>query len=265
MAGEKLRLNKAIAQAGLASRREAERLIRSGVVRLNGAVVTEMGATLDPSVDRLEVHGKTVRITGGDVREVWALYKPKQCVSTLNDPEGRPSLADFLPRTATRLFPVGRLDYDAEGLILLTNDGDLAQRMAHPSYGVEKVYLVKVKGLVTQESIRKLGEGPMLEGRKRQGVKARVLHVRNDKTWVEVTLREGIHHHIKKVFSGVGHRVLKIKRYRIGPVELGEMNPGDTRKLGRVETTWMMERQKSGPRPNIRRSTPRPHPPLGTR
>lgn len=247
MSGEKMRLNKAIAAAGVASRREADRLIQSGAVRLNGDVVTEMGTTMNPDEDRLEVNGRTIKMPKKGRREVWALYKPKNTVSTLSDPEGRPTLADFFPRTSLRLFPVGRLDYDAEGLILLTNDGDLAQRMAHPSFGVEKIYLVKVKGVTTQEELRELGKGPVLDGRKRQGIKARVLHVRNDKTWVEVTLKEGIHHHIKKVFAGIGHRVLKIKRYRIGTVELGEMKPGETRKLGQTETTWMMERKKHSP------------------
>lgn len=245
MSEETIRLNKAIARAGLASRREADRLIAAGQVRLNGQVVTELGTTLDPAKDRLEVEGRTVPLQVASTREVWALYKPKNCVSTLSDPEGRPTVADYFPRTASRLFPVGRLDYDAEGLILLTNDGELAQQVAHPSYGVEKVYLVKVKGLVGPESLKALAQGPVLDGRKRQGVKARVLHNRNDKTWLEVTLKEGVQHHIKKVFADVGHRVLKIKRYRIGAVELGEMQPGETRKLGRAETAWMLERQKA--------------------
>ena len=242
MIGAGIRLNKAIALAGLASRREADALIRRGEVRLNGVVVHELGVLMVPGEDALEVAGQVVEVPSTLRAELWALYKPKQCVSTLSDPEGRPSLADYLPRSAGRLFPIGRLDYDAEGLILLTNDGELAHRVAHPSFGVEKVYLVKVKGLVQPEAVHNLGRGPVLEGRRRSGVKARILHTRNDKTWLEVILREGIQHHIKKMFAAEGYRVLKIKRYQVGPIELGELGPGQVRKLGRADMEALLGR-----------------------
>ncbi len=244
-----LRLNKAIALAGLASRREADALIRRGQVRLNGEVVQEPGATMVPGSDALEVAGRPVVVPSQVQPELWALYKPKRCVSTLHDPEGRPCLADYLPRAARRLFPIGRLDYDAEGLILLTNDGALAQHVAHPSYGVEKVYLVKVRGLVEPAALRRLGQGPLLEGRRRQTVRARLLHTHNDKTWLEVTLREGIQHHIKKMFAAEGYRVLKIKRFSVGAVELGELEPGQARKLGRTEIAALLGH---GARPRTR-------------
>ena len=248
---EAIRLNKAIALAGLASRREADALIRRGQVRLNGALVRKPGATMVPGVDELEVDGRPVTVPSAVRTELWALYKPKGCVSTLHDPEGRPCLADYLPRGAAgRLFPIGRLDYDAEGLILLTNDGELAQRVAHPSFGVDKVYLVKVKGLVQPAALGRLGRGPQLEGRRRQRVRARVLHTLTDKTWREVTLREGIQHHIKKMFAAEGHRVLKIKRYQVGPVELGDLEPGRTRKLGKAEIDALLGR---GARPRAAR------------
>jgi 23S rRNA pseudouridine2605 synthase len=249
MTVERLRLNKAIALAGLASRREADALLRRGVVRLNGRVA-EPGESMLPGTDRLEVSGRAVTVPVAPVPELWALYKPKACVSTLHDPEGRPCLADHLPRSAGRLFPIGRLDYDAEGLILLTNDGDLAHRVAHPSFGVDKVYLVKVKGLVQPEALRRLGHGPQLEGRRRQSVRARVLHTHNDKTWLEVTLREGIQHHIKKMFSAEGHRVLKIKRFQVGPVGLDALTPGRTRKLGRTEIEALLAGRRSKPPQN---------------
>ena len=235
MTQQSIRINKALARAGLASRRQAERMILAGQVRLNGEVVRELGVLVTPGTDRLEVDGKTVRIRLTQTREMWALYKPKGCISTLKDPQGRATIADYFPPGGNRLFPVGRLDYDAEGLILLTNDGELSHRIAHPSFGMEKIYLVKIKGLVNPENLRKLSRGPVLEGKKRQQVKVRVLHHRNDKTWLEVTLREGIQHHIKKMFAKIGHRVLKIKRYQIGPVELGDMKPGQCRKLGAEE------------------------------
>lgn len=230
---ESLRLNKAIARAGLVSRRAAEKLVLAGEVRLNGEVVRDLAVSVHPGEDVLEVQGKRLVLKEKNKAEVWALYKPKRYVSTMHDPQGRPSLQDLLPPTQSRLFPVGRLDYDAEGLILLTNDGDFAQQVAHPSHSVEKVYLVKVKGLVPPQALKRLAEGPVLDGRKKRGVRARVLHNLEDKTWLEVTLREGVQHHIKKMFLWVGHRVIKIKRYQIGPVTLGEMEPGGVRKLGK--------------------------------
>jgi len=225
-----IRLQKAIAQAGLASRRAAEEMIRAGQVRVNGQVVRRLGTCLAPE-DALEVDGRPVDWARAPATEVWALYKPRRCVTTLHDPEGRPTVADLLPRGGPRLFPVGRLDYDAEGLLLLTNDGALAQRIAHPSQGVAKVYLVKVKGLVSAETLARLREGPHLDGRRRTPVRARVLHTLADKTWLEVTLKEGIQHHIKKMFAQHGHRVLKIKRYSVGPVALEDMRPGELRRL----------------------------------
>jgi 23S rRNA pseudouridine2605 synthase len=226
-----IRIQKAMAQAGVASRREAERMIQDGHVRVNGAEVVQQGRLLHPG-DTLEVAGRKIIWEVRAAPELWALYKPKRCVSTLSDPQGRRTVKDFFPRTAQRLFPVGRLDYDAEGLLLLTSDGALAQQVMHPSFGMPRVYLVKVKGDVQRETLRKLGQGIELEGKVRQPARTRVLHTVNDKTWLEVVLKEGIQHHIKKMFQAVGHPVLKIKRYQIGPIELGDLNPGQTRRLG---------------------------------
>ncbi|MDH4224478.1 MAG: rRNA pseudouridine synthase [Deltaproteobacteria bacterium] len=226
-----VRLQKAMADAGLASRREAENLIRQGLVRVNGQVVTEMGVKVMPGQDRLEISGQTVRLTPPTVREVWAFYKPKRCVSTLSDPQGRPTIKDYFPPTRQRLVPVGRLDYDAEGLMLLTSDGEFAQRVAHPSHGVHKVYLVKVKGLVDPAALARQAQEPVLDGKRRQEIQARILHTINQKTWMEVVLREGIKHHIKKFFMTMGHRVEKIKRFQVGPVGLDDLQPGQSRKL----------------------------------
>jgi pseudouridine synthase len=225
------RLQKVIAQAGVASRRHAEQMILAGSVRVNGRVVQELGTCVVPGKDRLEVEGRPLRWPEGPPREVWALYKPKRCVTTLDDPEGRSTVKEFFPRTRARLIPVGRLDYDAEGLILLTNDGDLANRVAHPSHDVPKTYFVKVKGLVTREHLQALRGGPRIGGRAHRSARARVLHTVGDKTWLEVTLKEGIHHHIKRMFAALGYRVLKIKRYQIGPVALEELAPGECRRL----------------------------------
>ena len=245
-----VRLQKAIARAGLASRRAAERLIEAGSVRVNGRVVREAGTSLLPGQDLLEVDGRPVAWEEPRSREVWALYKPKGCVSTLHDPQGRATIRDFFPRTGTRLFPVGRLDYDTEGLILITNDGELANRVAHPSHSVEKTYLVKVRGLVNPESLKSLQKGPILGGRKKRPVRAHLLHTVNDKTWLEVTLQEGTHHHIKKMFAAEGFPVLKIKRYRIGPVALQNLVPGEIRRLNAREIAVLAgEPAAAGARP----------------
>lgn len=246
MTAERIRAHKAIAAAGLASRREAERMIQAGLVRINGEVVREPGASVVPGEDILELDGTTVPLVQAQKRELWALYKPRDCVSTLHDPEGRPTLKDFFPRSAARLFPIGRLDYDAEGLILLTNDGALAHQIAHPSFQVRKTYLVKVKGLVLPEALTRLGRGPVLEGRSRSPVRARVLHTVNDKTWLEVTLTEGIQHHIKKMFAAEGHRVLKIKRFQIGPITLEEMQPGQCRRLSEQDIEALLQPDAKG-------------------
>ena len=256
---EGIRAHKAIARAGLASLREAEQLIRQGHVRINGKVVRTPGCSVIPGHDKLEVDGVAVN-WGTPTPEVWALYKPRGCVTTLHDPQGRPTVRDFFPRAKSRLFPIGRLDYDAEGLILLTNNGALAQRIAHPSFGVEKTYLVKIKGFLEPEELQHLAAGPLLDGRRRSA-RVRVLHTINDKTWLEVILREGIHHHIKKMFRKIGHRVLKIKRYQIGSVALADMQPGDVRRLSDVELaalTGAPQRSRVRPRPRAQHSADTP-------
>lgn len=236
---EGVRLQKAIADAGFASRREAERMIADGLVRVNGETVQEMGVRVVPSRDRIEVEGRA--LPGQPARrDVWALYKPKRCVTTLHDPEGRPTVADFFPRNAGRLFPIGRLDYDAEGLLLLTNNGEFAQRVAHPSHSVAKTYLVKVKGPISQAELLEWNQGPRLDGRQLRPVRARVLHTVHDKTWCEVVLQEGIHHQIKRMFEAIDHRVLKIKRFSIGSVTLEDMRPGESRRLSAREQAELL-------------------------
>ena len=235
-----IRINKAIAQSGVASRREADRLISQGLVRVNGEPVLRPGLEIESGRDRLEVNGREVAFSRPPAREVWALYKPKNCVTTLDDPQGRTTIKEFFPRGSPRLFPVGRLDYDAEGLILITNDGTLAQRVAHPSFSVRRVYLVKVKGLVDKEALERLVRKPTLDGVGRRPARARILHHHNDKTWLEVALWEGIHHHIKKLFASLEHRVLKIKRYQIGPVELADLEPGKSRRLSKAEVSALL-------------------------
>ncbi len=230
----KLRLQKFIAQAGIASRRKAEELISQGRVLVNGEVISKMGVQVDPETDHVRIDGKPVLLKTSR-RIVYALYKPKACVTTLDDPQGRETIVSFFPKTSKRLFPIGRLDYDAEGLILLTNDGELAQNIAHPTKHIWKEYLVKIKGKIDRPEINALKTGPLIDGKKRQPVKVKFLHFINDKSWLSVSLQEGLKHHLKKMFANIGYPVLKIKRYRIGNIELKEMQPGEIRKLADAE------------------------------
>ena len=233
-----IRLHKAIAAAGMASRRKAEKLIAEGRVRVNGEIVREMGLRVVPGKDRVEVEGEP--LPAKPKREVWALYKPRGCVTTLSDPEERKTIAEFFPRTRSRLFPVGRLDYDAEGLILLTNDGEFAQRIGHPSHSVPKTYLVKVQGLVDPAALAQSARAPMIDGQRRRPLSARVLHNLNGKTWCELVLREGLNQEIKKFFEALGHRVLRLKRFQIGSLMLDAMRPGESRRLNPEEIAGLL-------------------------
>ena len=231
----RVRIQKVIAQAGITSRRSAEGLIEAGRVTLNGETVSTLGTQMTPGVDVLEVDGERVRMPQPKDQVVYALYKPKNCITSLHDPQGRTTIREFFPKTNRRLFPVGRLDYDAEGLIFVTNDGELANQLMHPKFKVWKSYFVKVRGKVEDARLAPLRRGITLERRQHQPVKVKVLHFVNDKTWLEVSLREGTNQQIKKMLLRVGYRVLKIKRFRIGRLTLGEMSPGESRRLSQDE------------------------------
>jgi len=228
---EPVRIQKVIAQAGVASRRAAEDLIRAGEVMLNGEIVKQMGRKMLIGKDHLSVQGRRVAIPPQQKTEVYALYKPKNCITTLKDPQGRATIKDFFPQTSARLFPVGRLDYDAEGLILLTNDGDLAHQLMHPRYKVSKGYFVKVRGITENKALSELRRGPVIDYRRHLRVRVKILHTVNDKTWLELFLREGTNRQIKKMFQKIGYPVQKIKRFQIGPIDLGDLQSGESRPL----------------------------------
>ena len=232
---EPVRIQKVIAQAGVASRRAAEDLIRAGEVMLNGEIVKQMGRKMLIGKDHLSVQGRRVAIPPQQKTEVYALYKPKNCITTLKDPQGRATIKDFFPQTSSRLFPVGRLDYDAEGLILLTNDGDLAHQLMHPRHNVSKGYFVKVRGITENKALSELRRGPVIDYRRHLRVRVKILHTVNDKTWLELFLREGTNRQIKKMFNKIGYPVQKIKRFQIGPIVLGDLQSGETRALSPKE------------------------------
>ena len=237
---EPIRIQKVIAKAGVASRRAAENLIRAGHVLLNGEVVKEMGRKMLIGKDHLSVEGRRVEIFLKQKTEVYALYKPKNCITTLSDPQGRVTINEYFPQTKVRLFPVGRLDYDAEGLILLTNDGDLAHQLTHPRHNISKGYFVKVQGIVENKLLTELRRGPVIDDRRHQRVRIKILHNVNDKTWLELFLKEGTNRQIKKMFKKIGYPVKKIKRFQIGHIMLGDLKSGESRALSSKEIEQIM-------------------------
>ncbi len=252
------RLQKIIAAAGIASRRKAEELITSGLVSVNGQTVTELGSKADPERDRIKVNGRPV---GAPERPVYLLlHKPKGYVTTLSDPERRPTVLDLVRGVGARVYPVGRLDYASEGLLLLTNDGELARALMHASSHVRKTYLVKVSGKPSEEEIEKLRQGiklpperaPLktpLRGLSKPSSRRRSESVRTAPAriellreaanpWYEVSLIEGRNRQIRRMFEEIGHHVEKIKRVRYGPLEL-DVEPGKFRHLTSKEVAQL--------------------------
>jgi 23S rRNA pseudouridine2605 synthase len=226
-AGE-VRLQKFLAQAGLASRREAERLIQAGRVEVNGRIVTRLGTRIDPRRDAVRVDGSRIRDAGR--RVYFLLNKPRGYVTTTSDPEGRPTVMQLLEGVGERIFPVGRLDWDSEGLLILTNDGELANRLTHPRNHVPKIYRVKVKGRIPSAAIEAARHGVLIDGRR--SLPARVRRVSGQThTWLEIVLREGRKNQIRRIFERLGHPVLKLRRVAIGPLADRILKPGQFRRL----------------------------------
>jgi 23S rRNA pseudouridine2605 synthase len=222
------RLQKLLAHAGIASRRAAEQLIIEGRVMVNGAVITELGSKADPETDHIKVDGKRV---GAPERLVYlAMNKPRDCMSTVLDPEGRPTVMDLLRGVKARVYPVGRLDYASEGLLLLTNDGEFAKRITAAGSHVTKTYLVKTNGPLTPEQQEKFREGVPLSGKKTAPAGLKLMQ-RAENPWYEVRLIEGRQNQIRLMFKHFGRLVEKLKRVRIGFLELGPLQPGKFRHL----------------------------------
>lgn len=224
-----VRLQKVIAASGLASRRKAEEWIAQGRVTINGKIVRELGTRIDPERDHVKVDGRHLKSV--EPYAYLLLNKPKGIVSTLNDPEGRPTIEHLLHGVTLRMFPVGRLDFDTEGLMLLTNHGELAQALLHPRYHVAKVYLAKVKGVLNDDEIDQLARGVRLEDGMTAPATVKKVRKAAENSWLEVTIYEGRKHQIKRMFEVVGHPVLKLKRIRFGPLALGDLLPGEFRYL----------------------------------
>ncbi|WP_455378684.1 pseudouridine synthase [Petrachloros mirabilis] len=234
-----VRLQKLIAGTGIASRRKAEEMIAAGRVTVNGKVVTELGTKVDPARDHVKVDGK--HISAAQPFVYLMLNKPKNVMSTLDDPGGRTTVKDYLRGVSVRVFPVGRLDFDSEGLMLLTNNGDLAQALLHPRYHVPKTYLIKVKGVLTDDEIRKLGEGVRLEDGMTSPAHVKKVRKVEANSWLEITIGEGRKHQVKRMLESVGHPVIKLMRIRMGPLSLGDLEPGEFRFLTDREANALRE------------------------
>ena len=237
-----VRLNKFLAHAGVCSRREADRWIAEGRVRVNGRVVDELGLKVDPARDRVEAGGRAVR--AGEERPVFILlYKPAGRVVTVKDPFGRPTVMDLLPKLPARVYPVGRLDADSEGALLLTNDGETAYRLTHPKHEIGKVYEVRVEGEPSEEDIDKLRAGIFLEGRKTAPAQVRILRRGAHRTLVRMRIHEGRKREIRKMFEAVGCPVTSLLRVDFAGLTLAGLRPGQWRYLKKAE----VERLKRAP------------------
>ncbi len=239
-----VRLQKFMADAGIASRRTAEELIGEGRVKVDGRTITDLPVWVDPSVDVVEVDGR--RISAVPEKAVYVmLHKPRRCVCTVLDPEGRRTVADLVNHPSrARLYPVGRLDFDTAGLVLMTNDGELANRLTHPRYGVHKTYRATVRGRLDEERVAELEEGVYLaerksgrtEGAKRTlPVKMRIAARDRDRTVLELTLREGRNRQVRRMLASVGCPVKKLERVKMGPLKLKGLRVGEWRDLTKVE------------------------------
>ncbi|MGF9966727.1 23S rRNA pseudouridine(2605) synthase RluB [Bacillus rhizoplanae] len=240
------RLQKVIAQAGIASRRKAEELIQQGKVKVNGKVVTELGTKVSAQ-DKVEVNNIPLE---KETPAYFLLYKPTGVISSVTDDKGRKVVTDFFPEIPQRLFPIGRLDYDTSGLILMTNDGDFANILMHPKYKVEKTYVAKVKGQLTGEKIRMLEKGVMLEEGKTAPAHVKILSwdKRKEIAIVQLTIHEGRNRQVRRMFEAVGCKVMKLKRERYGFLELGNLRPGDARELSPHEVKQLRALASTKPR-----------------
>ena len=245
------RLQKIIAHAGVASRREAESMIREGRVTVNGRVVTELGSKAEVEKDHVKVDGKL--ITHKEEHRYIIIYKPKEVMTTVEDPQGRRTVIDLVRGIRERIYPVGRLDYHSEGLVLLTNDGDLAFKVSHPTHGSIKTYHVKVRGVPEERLVDKLRRGITLEGKRTlpcdiERLKTTGKTTDEGNSWFEVKLREGRTQQIRKMFQAVGHPVSKLRRVAIGPISDPKLTPGVWRELTRQEVKMLATLKEAKPR-----------------
>ena len=261
--GTVMRLQKAMAHAGVASRRVCEELILKGRVQVNGKVVKELGSRVDTAIDKVAVNGTPLQF---DTSRVYlAFNKPLGVVSSMSDEQGRPDLSDYVA-DFDRVFNVGRLDAETTGLLLMTNDGDLAHKLAHPKFGVTKTYVARVAGIVSLATIQLLIDGIELEDGEIAADKAHIIDHRGDESLVEIVLHSGRNRIVRRMFEAVGHPVRGLVRKQFGPIHLGTLRPGDIRQLNKMEIGALLKaaegKKARTPRPEqIRTGKGKPTPP----
>ncbi len=237
------RLQKIIAGMGVASRRKAEELIAEGRVKVNGTVAV-IGMKADPSRDHIKVDGKL--LVTPERKVYFIFHKPRGVVTSLSDPEGRPTVNDFLRGIKERVFPVGRLDYDSEGMLILTNDGDFAHAIMHPSKKIPKTYLVKVKGVLEEDELEKLRRGIRLDRSVTAPARVKRLRKTEQNSWVEMTIHEGKKRQIRRMLERVGHPVMRLMRIRIDGLEMGDLKPGMLRRITPEEMRTIIDELDTG-------------------
>lgn len=240
------RLQKILSSAGVASRRLSEELIVQGRVSVNGKTVTELGTKADPSVDEIKVDGRRIKVE--QRRRYILLNKPRGYITTRSDPQGRPTVMDLMKGVREYVYPVGRLDYDSEGLLILTNDGELAAKLTHPRHEVEKVYEARVKGIPDEHTLDRLAKGVTIEGRRTAPARLRAsepfVKGSGEQTVIEITIHEGRQRQVRQMFDSVGHPVVRLRRVRIGPIVDPDIPPGHWRELTPREIS-LLQRTKA--------------------
>lgn len=231
-----VRLNRYLAECGVSSRRNADKLIEDGLVKVNGKVA-ELGLEINENKDNVEYGGKKIKRELGF--EYYIMNKPKGCVCTVKDDKNRKTVMDFLPETNLRLFPVGRLDYDTEGLLLFTNDGDLAFRLTHPKNEIPKTYSAKIKGEISQEELTTLRKGVLIEGKKTNRASVYILERVNGFTKISVTISEGRNRQVRKMFEAIEKEVTFLKRTKVGDLTVSGLKRGEVRKLTIGEVNYL--------------------------
>ncbi|MGX7106863.1 pseudouridine synthase [Hutsoniella sourekii] len=227
------RLQKVMAHAGVASRRKCEEIIKAGRVKVNGQLVDQLGVKVGPS-DQVEVDG--VPIYREEPR-YFLFYKPRNVLSAVSDDKGRPVVNDYFEMIDERIYPVGRLDFDTTGLLLMTNDGEFANRMTHPSHQIDKEYIAKIEGIPSPEDLKRLAKGVVVDGKKTSKARSRLVksNPNNQTAVVSLTIHEGWNHQVKKMFQAIGYPVVRLKRERVAFLNLGQLKPGEYRELTAFE------------------------------
>lgn len=228
-----MRIQKFLSEAGIVSRRKAEKLISEGKITVNGEIVRELWKQIDPEKDCIKLDNKIIKRKQKKIYIL--LFKPKGYVTTLKDEKGRPTVGNLLKDIKFRVFPVGRLDYNTEGLLILTNDGDISQKMSHPRYGLPKTYMVKVSGILNEKALKRLKGGVKLADGKTLPAELKIIKTLKNSCWLEITIREGKRRQIRRMFEMIGHPVRKLKRTKIGFLNLEGLLPGEYRYLSSSE------------------------------